>query len=529
MSERTRIYARVSSDRQKAEGTITNQVGPGVLRDIARMGMELTGIYTDDGKSASTGKMHLRGDFQKMLVDASRREFDVLWVADLDRVTRSNDWGELGLIFGPLQKAGVKLAGPNLAPMELGNTMSMMQIMLRVSIAYEDNQKRVANFAIGKRAAALRGAHVQGPIPYGLVYVAGKARDGSGWSEHPTRAEHVRQIFARAVRGESGPQIAKAFELAGIPGPQVNDKYPKGGRWAGGVARILRSPVYRGLHHWADVAIPVPRLVSDETWFAAQAAVGVSKKKNLGTPLGLYLCHQLAVCSVCSSPMYVKHAQKSGAPMRRYVCRDNTHRRPVDRPKCKLPSFPVDRTDDVIWSEVSQFLKRPTVEIVADLRGHAVEHSEEAQAWASDAERYAAQLVEVERREKTIMELIMSGIVETSNGKQQLTENAARRAHLQAQLKTAQEAASDSTGAVTSARDLERLVGELAALAADAEPAERRKLVRMLVAPGGITFDAFGCNVRLVFGGERTDVKAPNPGSAIGAPERAVTLRVVAK
>lgn len=516
MNNRCRIYARVSSDRQRKDNTVANQLGPAVERQIKAYGLDLNGIYTDDGKSASTGKLHLRGDFLRACADAEKHEYDVLWVADLDRITRSNDWGELGQIFGPLQKSGIKLAGPHLAPMALGDSMSMMQIIMRIIVAYEDNQKRKERFQIGKREAALRGCHAQGTIPYGLTWRTG-ARDNSGWGIDEAKAVLVRTMFARAVAGESGDGIAKRLEEAGIAGP-------RGGRWDQAVIRILRSPVYRGVHYWNDVIIPVPRIVDDETWYAAQAALGQSKKQGIGKPLGLYLCHRLAVCSLCGATMYMKHGEGAkGATVRQYQCLNRSHRRLPGTPRCTLPVFKQETTDELIWACVADFFSQPAEVILSALRGKREEQDQEAQAWSSDAERLAAQLVELDAQEKKMLVLWKKGILTDENATQDITENAARRARLQAQLKTAQDALEGTNSTVSAARQLEELVGQLKTVARKADAKQRRDLLRLLVVRGGITFDMFGASVRLVFEPGEVDKNRILPDMG-----HSVTLRVVA-
>lgn len=516
MTNRCRIYARVSSDRQRKDNTVANQLGPAVERQIKAYGLDLNGIYTDDGKSASTGKLHLRGDFLRACADAEKHEYDVLWVADLDRITRSNDWGELGQIFGPLQKSGIKLAGPHLAPMALGDSMSMMQIIMRIIVAYEDNQKRKERFQIGKREAALRGCHAQGTIPYGLTWRTG-ARDNSGWGIDEVKAMYVREIFRRAVASLSGDAIAKDMEERGIPGP-------RGGRWDQAVIRILRSPVYRGVHYWNDVIIPVPRIVDDETWYAAQAALGQSKKQGIGKPLGLYLCHRLAVCSLCGATMYMKHGEGAkGATVRQYQCLNRSHRRLPGTPRCTLPVFKQETTDELIWACVADFFSQPAEVILSALRGKREEQDQEAQAWSSDAEKLTSQLADLAKREKAILGMLMQGLIEEEAAKEQITTNAARRAHLQAQLKTAQDALEGTNSTVSAARQLEELVGQLKTVARKADAKQRRDLLRLLVVRGGITFDMFGASVRLVF--EPGATEKPDLGH-VSAP--AVTLRVVA-
>jgi DNA invertase Pin-like site-specific DNA recombinase len=522
MKQRARIYARVSGDRQKKDNTVANQLSASVERDIARMGLEPTGHYTDDGKSASAGKLHLRGDFNRMLADAARKEFDVLWVADLDRITRSNDWGELGQIFGPLQKAGIKLAGPNLPPMELGNTMSMMQIMMKIIVAYEDNQKRVERFMIGKREAAKRGCHVQGPVPYGLTWRTG-ARDSSGWGIDKDKAALVAEAYRRVLAGESGHMVARDFELRG-------EKPPRGGRWFEPVSRFLRSPIYRGETSYYGVPVKIPAIVDEDTWFRVQAILGTSKKRGLRQTRHQYLCESLGVCSACGSPMRIRGGGQEDDRFTYYVCRDRTDIRKDMSKRCELPRFRTDTIDEAVWGTVAAFFEQPQKRILRTLLGHVKTVNDEVGIWAADAKRYEGQLEALQAAEEVFMEELERGMLTKEAFRERLAKNTVRRRNIQGQLKDAY-AAMEAMGASASAGlHLEAILDEVQELARSANFEERRTLVKWLVRRGDLTFDAHGVNVRLVFG---DDVKAPNRDLAIGAGSEAgvpaVTLRVVAQ
>ncbi|MGN1249523.1 MAG: recombinase family protein, partial [Candidatus Spyradocola sp.] len=78
------IYARFSSDHQREE-SIEGQVRE--CREFAdRQGINIVGIYTD---RALTGKTDKRPQFQKMIKDSERRQFDVVIVWKLDRFSRN--------------------------------------------------------------------------------------------------------------------------------------------------------------------------------------------------------------------------------------------------------------------------------------------------------------------------------------------------------------------------------------------------------------------------------------------------------
>src|SRR5690242_6765054 len=105
-------YARVSSAAQRERETIASQLR--VLPEfIARQGWTLVKpitTYIDDGKSAKAGKLDKRDGLAALLRDAAAGEFDVVCVVDVDRLTRSEDIAERGMILGAFHRAGVRVA-----------------------------------------------------------------------------------------------------------------------------------------------------------------------------------------------------------------------------------------------------------------------------------------------------------------------------------------------------------------------------------------------------------------------------------
>lgn len=78
-SVRVAIYARVSSDKQETQNQLAQ------LREFCRrQGWLLITEYIDH----ETGSVSTRANFQKMLLHASQRKFDVLLFWALDRLTR---------------------------------------------------------------------------------------------------------------------------------------------------------------------------------------------------------------------------------------------------------------------------------------------------------------------------------------------------------------------------------------------------------------------------------------------------------
>jgi DNA invertase Pin-like site-specific DNA recombinase len=82
-TRRAALYLRVSTDRQ----TVENQELQ--LRQIAeRRGWEVVAVYHDAGISGAKGRKDRPG-LDKMLNDASRRQYDIVMAWAIDRIGRS--------------------------------------------------------------------------------------------------------------------------------------------------------------------------------------------------------------------------------------------------------------------------------------------------------------------------------------------------------------------------------------------------------------------------------------------------------
>jgi len=92
------IYARVSDDKKKSDGTRRQDVHRQV--EIIKERIERCGhtvdekhIYIDDGKSAFTEALRDRPEFRRMMRDARAHWVDTIYVESLDRFSRKLTMG----------------------------------------------------------------------------------------------------------------------------------------------------------------------------------------------------------------------------------------------------------------------------------------------------------------------------------------------------------------------------------------------------------------------------------------------------
>lgn len=529
MSKRLRavIYARVSGDQQRRDGTIQTQLAM-LPRWIESQGWELVGIYTDDGRSASKN-LKARGDFARLRADAERKAYDIVVWVDLDRASRTDDWGEFGSIISTFQRNGIKLAEPDVGIIEPGTMSGNMTIFMKWQRSADENRVRRNKTMDGRRRMARDvGGHAYGRIPYGLRWDARMARrpfdvkpaDGSphpGWSIDPHEGGICREIHARFVAGESGHEIARDL---------MRRKEPtrRGGAWFDPVNRILTSLIYRGEARYHGFPVTLPAIIDEDTWFKTQALIATSKKRGLKQTRHTYLAEGLGTCSVCQSPIYIRAGGRLGSVVRYYVCRDRCDIRVDLGKRCELPRKRADTVDQAIWCDVRDFLLQPRHKIIAAIRGHEKAAAEESAAWMADVKRYQEQLDALDAAVGVFMEHLEGKLITPEQFKAHAAKSTQKRRMLQEQMKAA-EAAMDMTGSSRAATEkLEAFLDEWRELVTTATLDERQALLRALVRKGGLVFDAKGVKVRLVLEENRGELVGGDviPGMV------AVTLRVVA-
>jgi len=214
VSLRAAIYARVSSAEQRDRQTVDGQLL--VLRPfVAAQGWTLVETFIDDGRSAKTGTLEKRDAFARLVRDAAARRFDVVVVANVDRLSRTDDLIERAEIFGQFQRCGVDIVTPGTGRLDLRTMFGQLAMTFDALRAAEENRVKSERVMAGKLRAIAEGRKPAGPTPYGLAY----SRESGAWSIDPPRAEVLREIFRRVIAGEACAAIADDLHARGAPAP----------------------------------------------------------------------------------------------------------------------------------------------------------------------------------------------------------------------------------------------------------------------------------------------------------------------
>lgn len=467
---RAAIYARVSSAAQRDRHTIENQLR--TLPEYARaQAWTVTGTYVDDGRSAKAGKLDARDGFARLVADAEAGAFDVLLVVDIDRLTRTDSLEERARILGPFQRRGIQIVTPTGGALDLRTFLGELYVTMQALVAAEENRKRAERIKAGKLRAIAEGRKPAGPTPFGLAY----DRATGAWSIDEPCAAVVREMFDRVVAGEACSAIADDLHARGAPSPR--------GSWSRHkVWQLIRSSHPRGV--WAAdkrrrLTMAVPRIVDDETWYAAEAALVAHGKRGLRRARHVYLLEGLARCGACGCPIAIRSATPDGRRPRvqpaAYVCRARKGVR-RDDPPCRAPILPVADVDARVWTAVVDELA--SEDFAAAVARRREEQAADRRDWAADVAAHRAHLGRLERTEAGVLARYRRGTISGGALDLELAAIGRERAAVQRQLATAERADRATTAP---AGDLAGYLADLRGLAATAAPEERQRLVRALV------------------------------------------------
>ena len=308
------IYARYSSENQ-TEQSIEGQLH--VCEEYARThDILILNTYID---RAMTGMNDNRPDFQRMIKDSAKHEWDYVLVF--------NEWHS-------------------------ANTSKKIRAVLEAS------QKA--------------GKYTSGYYPYG--YLVGNDENRTAIIDEPA-AEIVRRIYQMRIKGLSPYQIARQLSDEGIPNPTLYRTKKDGGKtnrqcppwWSHKTVRdILSDPTYKGYtvqhrrstisyknhntywrpqEEWIVKQSAHEPIVSEEVWEKAQeVARSVSRAKRTKSGVTFPLSGFI-YCADCGHKMKIVHSKKKLKDGREYDCECYICRTYANLGKNYCTTHAIQRTD----------------------------------------------------------------------------------------------------------------------------------------------------------------------------------------
>ncbi len=314
------LYARVSSDRQDVELSISAQLK--ALREYAnRNGYRIVQEYVDEVQSGRTAD---RPSFQEMIAQARQnRAFRVVLVWKFSRFTRNR---KDAVVFKSLLKRyGVRVISINELATDTPTGRLMEGIIETLDEFFSANLAQ--DTLRGMRESASRGSFLSSRAPFGYTRI--KVRDGT--RERPTlepdpdTAPVVQEIFESAARGNGLKEICRELNGRGLTN--------RGRRWTStSLHYLLTNEAYTGVLIWgrtskADHSIVPVRvegaweaLVSADLFTRVRQALNdrapkTQQPRRVGSG---FLLSGLLRCGSCRKLFTGKHAK--GRRFAYYTC-----------------------------------------------------------------------------------------------------------------------------------------------------------------------------------------------------------------
>jgi site-specific DNA recombinase len=496
------LYARVSTPRQQQQQTIEHQLSR--LCDHVATHPEWhvaeEHIYRDEGYSGA--KLNRPG-LDRLRDRAAMAAFECVLITAPDRLARN--YVHQMLLVDELTQRGCRVEFVERPMSEDPHDQLLLQI--RAAVA-EYERTLIAERMRRGRQAKLRGGQLLPwtRAPYGYLLDPERPRDPSRVCIEPVQAAVVEQMFAWYTDSQQSVslyEVAKRLSEAQIP-------TPKGGkRWnVASVRGILRSPTYTGVAYSgrsqpvparrrksalqpvgsgqsqqpapmdAWIAIPVPAIISQETFEAAQHRlernVQMARRNNTAHE---YLLRGLVSCAQCRLTCTGRTLTPG---YHYYVCQGRTDSlRAVRGDRCTARYAPAHALDELVWQDLCRVLREPaliTHELARAQMGEWL-----PQALHARRQTLRDVLAQLERQQARLLDLYLAEVIERAEFERKRKEVTQTQHGLTQQLRQLDAQAQQHVNVGALAQGIEAFCQRLHATFDTLTFAQRRQLVELLI------------------------------------------------
>ena len=500
------IYARVSSERQRQDETIASQtVG---LRELAEhRGLLLAEdlVFEDEGFSGAT---LTRPALERLRDRAAEGAFEVLLCHAPDRLARR--YAYQVLLLEELARCGVEVIFAK-DPDRGGSPEDELLRQFQGMIAEYERAQIAERTRRGKLHRARSGSvAVMSGAPYGYRYVKRSERMEGFWEIDETQAQIVREIFDRYVTdGVSIGELARWLTERGIPTATGKTRWDRSSVWA-----MLRNPAYRGRaafgktktaeHHAGPTRttrqrgerhgrrltrtdqpaekwtlIPVPPLITEQTFQLAQARLHDNKHYARRNTKELSLLQGVLVCRQCGYSWYRTCTRTTNKRISYYRCLGQDGWRYPDGKRCHSHPVRADELDPLVWTEVRRLLEDPTlVQAEIDRRLTTARTEHPATRRRDTIER---DLTRASAAVERLIEAYQEQLISLEELRARMPVLRARQNTLQAQLHSLNTELHDAATYLQLADSLEGFLGRLTDGLDQLDTAGQQRILRLVV------------------------------------------------
>ena len=355
--ESVAIYARVSTDKQRARQTIDSQLS--TLPVYAKEhGYSVYKTYRDDGISGSS--IAARPAFTQLLEDCTKGLFQGILVVEHNRLTRSDNPEEVGKISRIFMENDIKIVSPPEGILDLKKPPDELVAWIKMWISKEERKEIRRKIGRGRIESWKKGRWASGKYPLGYR----KKEKGDEGDFCCAIDEEKRDLYRWIVDRFHDDRWSLSKIVKGLKERGVSTSHAGRQWYSVSLNFILKNTCYKG---YLDVnknrpkaewlKLTFPRLISDEKWQAIQDRL--AKNENVGRPAkGNFLLRSLVRCGHCHYRLFI--AQGSRPDLNYYLCPNRaaaSHIRKTENgERCPLPYLRSKDLDDLVFQRIVQFL-----------------------------------------------------------------------------------------------------------------------------------------------------------------------------
>jgi len=506
MSQTAAIYARVSSDQQREQNTIGSQTA--ALREYAQT-HQLTvppeWVFEDEGYS---GSLLVRPGLERLRDLAAEGAIETVLVHGPDRLSRS--YAYQVLLLEEFARHGAEVIFLKAPACDTPEQKLLLQF--QGMIAEYERAQIAERCRRGKRHRAKSGLiSVLSEAPYGYRYVKKTEAAQAYYEVVETQAEVVRKVFELyTVEGQSIRKVVGTLNGQNVPTRSKKAAWAHSTVWA-----MLKNPAYYGRACYGKseavtpsrrvtranrlkgpnarrgpskrkrprqewIEIPVPALVSQETFELAQERLKLNKELSARHTKQPSVLQGLLVCADCGYSLY-RLTVARGREKRRYRyyrCLGSDERRPGGR-ICQARPVRVEQLDTLVWEQLWQLLNQPEL-IAQEIERRLQEHRQSSPV-EQRRDKVTKELARVEQQTDKLLDAYQEGLLDLDQLRMRTPELKKRQVALEKELESLQLQAMERERLAEMNVSMGKFADQLKDSAQKLDVEQKQKIARLLI------------------------------------------------
>ena len=499
------IYARVSSQQQREEHTIASQTAALIEFAKAR-GLEVPAewVFEDEGFSGATLE---RPGLERVRDLAAEGQIQVVLAYSPDRLSRK--YAYQILLIEEFAKHGVETLFVN-APQGT-SAEDQLLVQFQGMIAEYERAQILERSRRGKRHRARSGeVSVLSGAPYGYRYIRKTDEAPASYQVIDAQAQVVQRVYEMyTVAGLSIGEITRRLNAQAIPTRNQSSRWERSVVWA-----MLRNPAYRGTASFGKtrvagrirvtralrrrgglvssdslgherpreewIEIPVPALVSEESFARAQELLHENRKRSRRRTITPSIVQGLVSCQKCGYAFSRTSTYTSARKIHYYKCIGSDGWRKLGGPVCDNRRLVrQDLLDQIVWAEVVRLLEDPTlIQQELDRRLLAARSSDPTKKREQSAQR---ELVRIGNNIERILTAYQEDLLSLEQLRERMPSLRQREQALRGELQAIADQANDRANFLHLAETLCAFLTRLRGTADTLDVIERQRIVRLIV------------------------------------------------